>query len=412
MMRHGKGRLAYASQGSRGTITVRYRTDEKDLFKQAIGAFTAETGIGVNYVTQPDDYLADQQQMTTTLAGGDTELDTFFCDDIEAAMYGAAGWLEPLNPIVEEYQIDLADWPQTVLTDVSSWDGTLYRLPWSSDIQLFFYRTDWFEEAGLKPPEDWAGIVEVAKQLTEGDRFGIALTGTRNGELGNDIQHWANQAGGAIDRLDHPGSREALIYYKDLFATHKVAPPTVPEQGGGEILQGFLDNKYAMFWVWDGFLGAMRDDKEFWKGQVGAFVPLPKGPENAETSIGAWGWAISAYSTKKDLAKEWIEFSSRPEVMKLQMLRGNAPARLSLWADKEYQDLAPQLVFLSQLAEAGAPFQARPISPGVQAVYDAAEENIHAYITDQIDVDTAIERAMEKINPIREAYPQQQSGQG
>jgi ABC-type glycerol-3-phosphate transport system substrate-binding protein len=158
-----------------------------------------------------------------------------------------------------------------------------------------------------------------------------------------------------------------------------------------------------MWWVWDGFYGALRGDEEFWNDQVAAFSPLPQGPENAETSIGAWGWSINAYSTKKEFAREWVEFSSRPEIMRLQMLRGNAPARVSLWSDEEYQELAPQLPYLADLAELNV-LQARPISPGVQAIYDAAEANIHAYLTDQIDVDTAIERAMEEIAPIREEY--------
>ncbi len=397
-------RFAFASQGTKGELNVLFWADQNDHFKSVAEVFTQETGIGVNYEALPSDYLTAQQLLTTRLAAGDSDFDCFFCDDIETAMYGAAGWLEPLDPIIEEFGIDLGDIPPTLLQDVSSWDGVLYRLPWTSDVELFFYRTDYFAEAGVQPPTTWEEIVEVGQALTQGDRFALALAAQKNGVLANDIQHWANQAGGAIDRLDHPGSREAISFYKDLFATHKIAPPSAPEQDYGTNLQGFLDGKHAMWWVWDAFLGALRNDEEFWNDQVLSFSPLPRGPENAETSIGAWGWAVNASSTQKDLAKQWIAFIARPDIMRMLMIRGNTPARTSLWTDPEYQEQAPQLVFRVALGSGETVFRARPINPGVQEIFDAAEQNIHAYLTDQIDLDTAIEQAMDKIGPIVEQY--------
>ncbi len=390
------------TEGARGSLNVVYWADSNESFKKVIEAFTKETDIGVNYEVAPASYIEWQQWMTTRLASADPSVDTFHCDDFQAAIYGAAGWLVELDPIIEEYSIDLNDWPQTLIKDVSSWKGKLYRLPWGNDTEIFFYRTDFFEEAGVEPPKTWDELVEVAKKLTkEPDRYGIALSGSKGGQLGNDIQHWTNQAGGAINKLDDPGSREAIIFYKDLFAKHKVAQPSTPQDDYGAVFQGWLNNKYAMWWCWDGFLGAMRTNQDFWKGQVAAFLP-PMGPKNAQTITGTWGWAISAYSEKKDLAKLWVEFTARPEVMKLQILRGRVPARVSLWSDPEVQDLAPSSVYLEQLAKAGDLVKARPITPSIQEIYDAAEENIHAYLTDQVDVDTAIANAMAKIKPILE----------
>jgi multiple sugar transport system substrate-binding protein len=390
-----------ASAGSE--LNVVYWADSNESFQQVIDAFTEETGVQVNYEVAPAAYIEWQQFMTTRLASADTTVDTFHCDDFQAAIYGAAGWLAPLDPIVEAHAIDLSDWPQTLLTDVSSWDGTLYRLPWGNDTEIFFYRTDFFEEAGVQPPTTWDELLEVATVLTneaEG-RYGIALNGSKGGQLGNDIQHWTNQAGGAINALDQPGSRDALVFYKDLFATHKVAQPSTPQDDYSAILQAWLDNKYAMWWCWDGFLGAMRTNEEFWQDQVAAFLP-PMGPDNAQTITGTWGWAISAYSERQPVCEQWVEFTARPEIMKLQIVRGRVPARVSLWSDPEVQDLAPSSVYLEQLAQAGDLVKARPITPSIQEIYDAAEEAIHAYLTDQMDIDAAIESAMSKIDPILE----------
>ncbi len=197
----GQADAPVASQ-SAGELNVVYWADSNDSFKKVIDAFTEETGTKINYEVAPAAYLEWQQFMTTRLASADTTVDVFHCDDFQAAIYGAAGWLVELDPIIDASDIDLSDWPQTLLQDVSSWEGKLYRLPWGNDTEIFFYRTDFFEEAGVEPPKTWNELVEVAAALTQEEegRYGIALCGAKNGVLGNDIQHWANQAGGAINQ--------------------------------------------------------------------------------------------------------------------------------------------------------------------------------------------------------------------
>lgn len=389
----------FVTKGDKGNIDVVYWADSNDSFKTVVDLFTKETGIGVTYEIAPADYLTWQQFMTTRLATGDTTTDAFHCDDFQAAIYGQAGWLLPLEPMVQKYSLDLKDWPETLLKDVSSWKGKLYRIPWGNDTEIFFYRTDYFKEAGVQPPKTWDELVTVGKALTKGDRFGIALSGKANGVLGNEIQHWTNQAGGAINRLDDPGSKEALVFYKELFSKYKIAPASVPQEDYTSVFQGWLGDKYAMWWCWDGFFGAMRNNKSFWNGQVSAFLP-PKGPKNAQTVTGCWGWSISAFSTKKELAEQWLGFVNRPEIMKLQIMRGRVPARMSLWSDPEVQDKAPSAPFLAELAKGGNLVKARPVTPSIQEIYDAAEQNISAYLTDQVDIDMAISNAMKKIKPI------------
>lgn len=394
------GRPTVRAQGN--SISVYYWADDTDSFQRTIDAFTEETGVAVNYEVAPADYLTHQQLVTTRLVSADTTVDCYHLDDFQAAIYGAAGWLTPLDGIAESYDIDLADYPQTLLTDVSSWDGALYRLPWGNDTEIYMYRTDFFEEAGVEPPTTWSELLEVCAALTQGeDRYGMALCGKNNGILGNDVQHWTNQAGGAINNLDNPGAIEALTFYKAMFAEHKVSPASVPQEDYSTVLEGFLNHKYAIWWVWDGFLGAMRGDDEFWQNQVSSFVP-PAGPDNNQTTTACWGWGINGFTEKPELAAEWTAFVNRPEIMKNQIYRGRVPARISLWSDPEVQDLAPSSVFLELLAQAGEAVRARPVTPSIQEIYDIAESSVHAFLTDQKDVETAVAEAMAQINPILE----------
>ncbi len=393
------GMRTVRAQGN--SINVYYWAETNNDFQPVLDLFTEETGISVNYTVAPADYLTHQQLVSTQLASSDAGIDAYHLDDFQVAIYGAAGWLTPLDGIVEQGGIDLEDFPTTLLTDVSSWDGVLYRIPWGNDTELFMYRTDWFEEEGLAIPTTWDELLETAKALTTPDRYGIALSAKNNGVLGNDIQHWTNQAGGAINHLDAPGSRDALLFYKALFAEHMVAPASTPQEDYTSVLQGFLDNRYAMWWTWDGFLGTMRTDVDFWQDQVSAFIP-PKGPENNQTTTASWGWGVNGFSEKQDLAAQWIQFIARSDVMKMMIARGRVPARMSLWADPDVQDAAPSSVFLNDLAASGDAVKARPVTPSIQEIYDVAETNVHAFLTDQKDVDAAIADAMAEINPILE----------
>lgn len=391
-----------------GELNLYYSTDVNDAFKRVLDAFTEETGITVNYEVYPEGYQNVQQLLSTRLASGDSGFDVFWCDDIMTPMYASAGWIVELTPVVDEFGIDIEDWPTAIVSDVSTYDGGLFRLPWQSDIEIFMYRTDYFEEAGITElPTDWASFLEAAQKLTSApDRFAIGLNGLANGALVNDIQHWTLQAGASVRALDHPGAREALVFYKDLFTTNGVAPPSSPQDDYNTNLQSFLDGRLAMWWVWDAFYGRLTLEPDFWNDQVDAFATLPSGPDNSGTSIGAWGWAINANAANMDQAKEWVAFTSRPEVMKNLMYRATTPARTSLWADPEYQETTPQIALLSAMQDAGNPFVGRPVSAGFQEVSDAAEQNVNAFLTDQVDVDTAIERAMDRINEINEREAQ------
>jgi len=62
--------------------------------------------------------------------------------------------------------------------------------------------------------------------------------------------------------------------------------------------------------------------------------------------------------------------------------------------DPKIREMAPQSAFMEPLFKSGDLVKARPVTPKIQEVYDAAETNIHAYLTDQVDLDTAVERAM------------------
>ncbi|MDI5940816.1 extracellular solute-binding protein, partial [Micromonospora sp. DH15] len=173
-----------------------------------------------------DDEAADNSKLTVWMMGEGSEAQTAFLDGVEAefkkkhpdtdVVVQYIPWLEAPKkfqaalaggegPDVTELgntetqgwaaQEALADvtakfaaWPEgkDILPDLvrnAQLDGKQYGVPWYAGVRALYYRTDWFAEAGVKPPTNWDELVAAAKavQAKKPGTYGIALPG--NSEL-------------------------------------------------------------------------------------------------------------------------------------------------------------------------------------------------------------------------------------
>ena len=58
-------------------------------------------------------------------------------------------------------------------------DGGLYQLPNTMGLEILWYRSDWFAEAGIAPPTDWDSFFQDVEQLTDASRgrYGYTMRG-------------------------------------------------------------------------------------------------------------------------------------------------------------------------------------------------------------------------------------------
>ena len=157
--------------------------------------FTAETGIAVEWVTLEENVL--RQRVTTDITTKGGAFDIMTIGMYETPIWGANGWLVPLNDLSAEY--DAADILPAMAGGLSH-EGTLYAAPFYGESSMVMYRTDLMAAAGLEMPDapSWSFIAKAAREMTDRDNDinGVCLRGKAGwGEGGAFITAMSNSFG-------------------------------------------------------------------------------------------------------------------------------------------------------------------------------------------------------------------------
>ena len=185
--------------------------------------FTEKTGIEVEWVTLEENVL--RQRVTTDITTKGGQFDIMTIGMYETPIWGANGWLVPLDDLSAEYDVDDI---LPAMRDGLSNDGTLYAAPFYGESSMVMYRSDLMEAAGLEMPTapTWEFIREAAAAMTDRDNEinGICLRGKAGwGEGGAIITVTANSFGARwFDedwnaQFDQPEWAEAINFYVDMM---------------------------------------------------------------------------------------------------------------------------------------------------------------------------------------------------
>jgi len=134
---------------------------KRTLLNTAVGlGLEKATGNTINWVVLEENVL--RQRTTTDIATGGGSFDIMFIGAYETPIWGAKGWLTPLNDFADDADYDLEDVFQLVRNGLSA-DGNLYALPLYSETSFTFYRKDVFEKAGVTMPTEQMTYTEFAE---------------------------------------------------------------------------------------------------------------------------------------------------------------------------------------------------------------------------------------------------------
>ncbi|GAB2446384.1 sugar ABC transporter substrate-binding protein [Streptosporangium sandarakinum] len=168
---------------SDGTTTITFWDDNggparTPVWQHIIDEFQkANPKIKVKYVGIPIAQV--QQKYDTAIAGGGLP-DVGGVTTAMLASLVAQKALDPLDTRISGGALNGRLNEQVVNTVKATVpDGKTYMMPMSTNMGVFWYRTDWFKEAGLEEPKSWDEFFTAAEKLTDKskNRYGFTIRG-------------------------------------------------------------------------------------------------------------------------------------------------------------------------------------------------------------------------------------------
>ena len=308
--------------------------------------FTAETGIEVQWVTLEENVL--RQRVTTDITTKGGQFDIMTIGMYETPIWGANGWLVPLDDLSAEY--DAADILPAMANGLSH-DGTLYAAPFYGESSMIMYRTDLMEAAGMEMPEapTWEFIRSAAAAMTDrsNEINGICLRGKAGwGEGGAFITAMSNSFGARWfdeswkPQFDTEAWANTLNFFKNMM--DESGPPGYATNGFNENLSLFQQGKCGM-WI-DATVAASfvtNPNDSTVADKVGFALAPDTGLGKRSNWLWAWALAIPAGTQQEAEAKQFIEWATSKDYIELVAEAegwANVPpgARTSLYENPEY----------------------------------------------------------------------------
>ena len=270
-------------------------------------AYTEATGVTLNWVSLEEGVLREQVTSDTATGGG--QYDIINIGMQEAPIWGAAGWIEPLE-FGADYDVD--DMLPAMRNGLSA-DGVLYAAPFYGESSMVMYRKDLADAAGVSivDNDSWDNVKAAAAAMHDPDNgvYGACLRGKPGwGDNMAFVTTVVNSFGGAWfdadmkPTLDTDEWKAAIEFYVDMLGSY--GPPGSEGNSFNEILALYNEGKCGM-WI-DATIAA-----SFLEVDGVAYAQSP----NAGNPVGAnwlWAWAMAVPTgtDKTDEAKAFIEWAT------------------------------------------------------------------------------------------------------
>ncbi len=370
--------LATGAMAADTTLTIAIVNNGHMINMQKVAeAYTEKTGVKLNWVSLEEGVLREQVTSDTATGGG--QYDVINIGMQEAPIWGAAGWIEPLN-FGKSYDID--DMLPAIRNGLS-YKGQLYAAPFYGESSMVMYRKDLTDAAGvaIKDNDSWENIKKAAAAIHNPEKgiYGICLRGKPGwGDNMAFLTAMINSFGGAwFDKDYHPtinteAWKKAVSFYVDLLGTY--GPPGSEGNSFNEILALYNEGKCGM-WI-DATIAA-----SFLKVDGVDYAQSP----NAGNPVGAnwlWAWAMAvpAGTPQADEAKAFIEWATSKDYIQAVANHpdfgwGSVPTgtRKSTYAQPEFQKAAKFAAAELKAIETAAP-EATDLKPYVGVQFAAIPE--------------------------------------
>jgi multiple sugar transport system substrate-binding protein len=335
--------------------------------------------------------------------------------------------LASLDDVVRDERISASDFHP------AGWKGCFYRkrqwgVPIQTTPELFFYRTDLFEESGIEPPRTTDDVLAAAKALhrpARGQR-GIAWNAARGTALGHTFMMTMGAFGRCVlnlrpmldgydaseiegERLrpmiDSEGGRETAEYLKELMA---YSPLNILSMSWYERIVSYGSGDVAMAYGYSLLAPYFElDEKSPACGNTG-FMPHPAGPKGRNIApVGGYALGIPANIApeRREAVQKSLKLLTSAEACKLYMLNGSLVSpRFSVSADPEVRKLSPIVESVDTMARNGQlHFWPRPPAAEISDVITICGEELHDMLRGLTSIDRALSKAQNRADALMRA---------
>jgi multiple sugar transport system substrate-binding protein len=312
-------------------------------FAGLIDYYEETTGNEVDLDVNP--FLGSIEKQRASARAPQGTIDLFITNArIMPEMY-ASGLVHTMDELAPDFELDPAI---SRFDDSVCWDqekksfdcatGKLMGVPINPNIQMLYYRSDLYEEAGIEAvPETWDEFLEVCEKVEKSeDVICIAQRGARQG-VGYNFFPYLNSFGGSVfaDQaagdytvtINSPEALEAMQFYLDLAAEH--GHPQTGSIAQAEMIQQFATGKaahiIAVIAAWD----QLDDpDKSLVAGNFDVGI-IPTATDRHYTTIGHFVSTIprNIPDERKQAAVEFLRWFQTFDAQREYAVRGGVPVR-------------------------------------------------------------------------------------
>ncbi|WP_256756875.1 ABC transporter substrate-binding protein [Cohnella sp. WQ 127256] len=371
-------------------------TNIQEAQENAAKSFEEKFNTEVQITSFPYDQL--KSKLLPAVAGGEGP-DVLLLDQVWIAQYAAAKYIVPLDDYMGKSEVKAEDYFAGAW-GAGSFKNNVYAIPFDVGVWgVLYYNKDMFKAAGLdpeKPPVTWDEFNQYAQQLTKDGKFGTSNWAGSSESVQCLVDAFTVAGGGKL--LDESGKKilineDAGVKALEFWAgMSEFSPPGSVGKNEEDAMTLFTSGQTAMTMYGEWGQDTIKTRAPSMNYGV-ANLPKPEGGESIGT-FGGFNLAINSNSSKKDLAWEFIQYSTNYENQKtITML---TPANKK--AAKEYLELTRQYpdVIYQQLTTATY----RPNVANYPEIADLQLQATQKVMTGNMNAKDALQEAADKINKL------------
>ena len=353
-----------------GPITFAIGSDDISWLTPVLKAWNAShPGQRVTPLYLPEAANDQLAQLVANLQAKSDAYDVIDLDVVWTAEFASAGWIIPLPA----GKFPLGDFLRPAVA-TAEYQGRLYAIPYYSNADLLYYRSDILAKAHQKPPTTWAQLQSLAARVAPKYHLsGYAATLAPYEGLTVNFAESVQSAGGSI--LSPDGSQVTVDSPQAVaglaFLVNGVRQGWIPSADLGyeevSAQQAFEAGKFLFLNDWpDVYAAASKPGPG--NAVVGKFgvVALPGRSGPGSSSLGGANLAISAYSQHQRTALDFISYLTDLSNETAMLTSGGfPPVWKQIYSDPSLRKQFPYLPVLEQAIDSAQP---RPVS----ADYDQA----------------------------------------